>query len=75
MGVTFTLLDGTSFVSKREMIIRLAISITGELGKSEFIPNEFSPYLEKILTQVNKNNISEVELARILGKIRTWVEL
>ena len=74
-GVTFTLSDETSFTSKRETIIRLALSITKELGKTEFAPREFAPYLDKILTQVNMAGISEIELARILWKIRTWVEV
>ncbi len=73
--VTFSLLDGTSFISKRETIIRLALSLTKDLGKSVFAPKEFAPYLERILSQVDKKGIREAELARILGKIQTWVEV
>ena len=73
--MTFSLLDGTSFISKRETIIRLALSLTKDLGKSVFAPKEFAPYLERILSQVDKKGIREAELARILGKIQTWVEV
>jgi hypothetical protein len=73
--VNFLLLDGTSFVSKRETIIRFALHITKLLGKTSFAPNEFEPYLEKIISQVDKKWISQAELDRVLGKIKTWVSV
>ena len=53
-GVKFILLDETSFISKRETIVRLSLYMTNMIGKTTFAPQEFSPYLEKILAQVDK---------------------
>jgi rRNA maturation protein Nop10 len=74
-GVKFILLDETSFISKRETIVRLSLYMTNMIGKTIFAPQEFSPYLEKILAQVDKKWISQAELDRVLGKIQTWVEI
>ncbi len=71
-GVKFTSLDGASFTSKRETVIRLTIYVTNKLQKASFDPGEFTPYFDKIIAQINQKNISQSELDRVLWKIRSW---
>lgn len=40
--------------------------MTNKLEKTEFNPNEFSPYLKEIIKHIKKDNIKESELNRIL---------
>lgn len=65
-GVKFTSLDGASFTSKRETVIRLTIYVTNKLQKASFDPGEFTPYFDKIIAQINQKNISQSELDRVL---------
>jgi len=64
-----------TFTSSRENIIKIVIFMTNKLEKTEFNPNEFSPYLKEIIKHIKKDNIKESELNRILWKIKSWVEL
>ncbi len=53
-GVVFALNDGTSFVSRRETIIQLALHIERKLAKNTFSAGEFVPLMENILAQIEK---------------------
>lgn len=74
-GVVFYLDDGTSFVSRRETIIQLALYIQSKMNKNTFAASEFVPFMENILNQVDKKGISQTELDRITGKIHTWAKV
>jgi hypothetical protein len=73
-GVRFIPTNGTAFTSNRENIVKITAMMIQKLGKTSFEPNEFSPYLEKITEHVVVGNIKEIELNRVLGKIKSWVK-
>lgn len=74
-GVVFYLDDSTTFVSRRETIIQLALYIQNKLQKNIFAAWEFLPLMENILNQVDKKSISQIELDRITGKIEAWAKV
>lgn len=53
-GVIFYLENNTSFVSRRENIIKLALYVEEKLAKNTFAPGEFLPLMENILSKMDK---------------------